>query len=494
MRATRVAVVGGGLGGLTAAALLARGGCEVTLYERSKHLGGRAQTSDVEGFRFNLGPHALYRSGAAMRVLGSLGVKPRGGIPGGGSYALRAGRLHTLPRGAVSLMTTDVLTLAGKLELARLLATLPRVDAEALARVSMREWLDTRLSRDDARALVGALTRVSSYCADLDTLSAEAAVSQLQLALAANVLYVDGGWSTLVDALYALAREAGVRVELSARVESVVLRPPGAAPHEAGTRPAPSKRVESEALPLSGAAPKETAARLAPSKRAESAASATTAPHEAGTQPSSRESRVHGLRLADGTVHEVDAVVLTGSPGEVASLVPGDAVLAREAAEAVPVKAATLELGLSALPRPEALFALGVDGPWYASVHSASARLAPEGGAMVHVMKYLGGADPEARESELEAIMDTLQPGWREHVVARRFRPTLTVTHLLPSAKAGGLSARPTARVPHVDGLFRVGDWVGPEGMLADAAFASAESVARALVTRHAEPRRAVGG
>ena len=39
----------------------------------------------------------------------------------------------------------------------------------------------------------------------------------------------------------------------------------------------------------------------------------------------------------------------------------------------VPVKAASLELGLSSLPRPDALFALGVDGPWYASVHSASA-------------------------------------------------------------------------------------------------------------------------
>ncbi|QSQ21216.1 NAD(P)/FAD-dependent oxidoreductase [Pyxidicoccus parkwayensis] len=429
MRTTRVAVVGGGLGGLTAAALLARGGCEVSLYERSKHLGGRAQTSDVEGFRFNLGPHALYRGGAAMRVLGSLGVKPKGGIPGEGSYALRAGRLHTLPRGAVSLMTTDVLTLAGKLELARLLAGLPRIDTEPLSRVSMREWLATRLSREDARALVGALTRVSTYCADLDSLSAEVAVSQLQMALAANVLYLDGGWSSLVDALEARAREAGAKLELSARVESVVLQ----------------------------------------------------------------SAQVHGLELADGTVREVDAVVLAGSPGDVASLVPGDAVLARDAADAVPVKAATLELGMSSLPRPEALFALGVDGPWYASVHSASARLAPEGGAMVHVMKYLTGADADPREADLEGVMDVLQPGWREHVVAKRFRPSLTVTHLLPSAKAGGLASRPTARVPHVSGLFRVGDWVGPEGMLADAAFASAESVARTLMQRQAAPRRAVG-
>lgn len=247
MRATRVAVVGGGLGGLTAAALLARGGCEVTLYERAKHLGGRAQTAEVEGFRFNLGPHALYRGGAAMRVLGGLGVKPHGGIPGAGGYALRAGRLHTLPRGAVSLMTTDVLTLAGKLELARLLAGLPRIDASALSRLSMREWLDTRLSRDDSRALVGALTRVSCYCADLDTLSAEVAVSQLQSALAANVLYIDGGWTTLVDALEARAREAGARLEMSARVESVVLQAPARCRRPPPTRtPWPSTDTQRE--------------------------------------------------------------------------------------------------------------------------------------------------------------------------------------------------------------------------------------------------------
>jgi phytoene dehydrogenase-like protein len=91
-------------------------------------------------------------------------------------------------------------------------------------------------------------------------------------------------------------------------------------------------------------------------------------------------------------------------------------------------------------------------------------------------------------------VMDVLQPGWRAHVVARRFRPTLRVSHLLPTAKSGGLSGRPTARVPHVGGLYRVGDWVGPEGMLADASFASAESVARALLAPgQSEPRRAVG-
>jgi phytoene dehydrogenase-like protein len=431
MSATKVAVVGGGLGGLTAAALLARGGCEVTLYERSKHLGGRAQTSDVEGFRFNLGPHALYRAGAAFRVLARLGVKPPGDIPAhGGSYALRAGRLHTLPRGPVSLMTTDVLSLASKLEVAKLLANIPRVDTAPLGALSMRAWIEARLAREDSRALLAALTRVATYSADLASLSAEAAVAQLQLVLAGNVMYVDGGWSTLVDAVATRGREAGVRMELSSRVASVVVQ---------GTR-------------------------------------------------------AEGVRLVDGTMHAADAVVMAGNPSDVATLVPDDSTLAREAAEAVPVRAATLELGLSALPRPEALFALGVDGPLYVSVHSASAKLAPEGRGMVHVAKYLEGPNPETHEAELEAVMDVLQPGWRANVVARRFRPSLTVMGGMPRAAAGGLSGRPSVAVPHVNGLYRVGDWVGSEGLLADASLASAETVARLLASgEDALPRRAAG-
>src|SRR5690349_17091108 len=100
---TDVVVVGGGLGGLAVAVLLARGGKKVTVLEKSKHLGGRAHTTEVEGYHINLGPHALYLGGAAGRVLGKLGVPMPGRSPGEGSFALRGNRLHPMPAGAVSL-------------------------------------------------------------------------------------------------------------------------------------------------------------------------------------------------------------------------------------------------------------------------------------------------------------------------------------------------------------------------------------------------------
>jgi hypothetical protein len=114
-------------------------------------------------------------------------------------------------------------------------------------------------------------------------------------------------------------------------------------------------------------------------------------------------------------------------------------------------------VGLARLPSPRATFALGIDRPLYLSVHSASADLAPAGGAMIHVLKYLptGGGDAKADERELEGLLDLIQPGWREAVVEHRFLPSMMVTNDLPTAAHGGLRGRPDVAVPARRGRLR---------------------------------------
>ncbi len=51
-----VAIVGGGPGGLAAAMLLAASGAAVTIYERSRLLGGRSRRLQLDEFRFDTGP------------------------------------------------------------------------------------------------------------------------------------------------------------------------------------------------------------------------------------------------------------------------------------------------------------------------------------------------------------------------------------------------------------------------------------------------------
>ncbi len=417
-----VIVVGGGLAGLTAAVELARKGRSVVVFEKGECVGGRALTRLLGGFHFNVGPHALYRAGLAAAILKDLGVRYTGGVPAAaGGFALAGGRKETLPIGFVSLLTTGLLGLPAKIETARLLSRLPGLDTSGLASVSVADWLDSAVRRPDARAFLAALFRLATYVNDPTRMSAGAALGQVKLALKASVLYLDGGWQTLVDSLRQAAVAHGVRIV--------------------------------DRAPVAGVEGERSAA---------------------------------GVRLAGGARWEAQAVVLATDPATAAALVDARATpLGQWADEAIPVRAACLDVALDHLPRPDARFALGIDAPLYVSVHSAAARLAPAGGALIHVARYQG---PEpwpaaaATERELENALDALQPGWRQHVVHRRFVPSLTVSHALPLAERGGLAGRPGPEVPGLERLFVAGDWVGGEGLLVDAALASARRAARAAL------------
>ncbi len=52
----RVVIVGAGPGGLAAALLLAKAGCQVKVLERLPQVGGRTSSLEAQGFRFDLGP------------------------------------------------------------------------------------------------------------------------------------------------------------------------------------------------------------------------------------------------------------------------------------------------------------------------------------------------------------------------------------------------------------------------------------------------------
>src|SRR5262249_47417308 len=249
----------------------------------------------------------------------------------------------------------------------------------------------------DVRRLLEALARLTTYANAPGTMSAGLAIRQIKHALANGVIYLDHGWQTLVDGLRTRAQAHGAFIRTNATV--------------------------------------------------------TAREREAG-------GRLAGVRLRDGSLVAAKTVVIALDAAAASGLLP-DGPARRFAATATPVHAACLDVGLSRLPRPRATFALGIDEPLYFSVHSASARLAPGGAAMIHGGWYLDDetSDAGAVGAKLEHGLDLAQPGWRDVVVQRRFLPRMAASSALVTAAAGGLAGRPGASVPEAPGLFLAGDW-----------------------------------
>jgi phytoene dehydrogenase-like protein len=190
----------------------------------------------------------------------------------------------------------------------------------------------------------------------------------------------------------------------------------------------------------------------------------------------------HGSRvvISDGRVVAAEATILAVGPHEAAALASDVGSLQVEAREAKAVRANTLDLALKRLPDGAEEFALGIDGPFYFSLHSGSAKLAPEGGAVVHLAKYLPVGETPARDAiaELEAVADQVMPGWRALEVKRQELRGMVVANGMPRWDR----ARPAAALADAPGLFIAGDWVGAEGMIADCAAASGIEAARAVI------------
>ncbi len=389
-------VIGAGLAGLTAAAFVARAGLPVVVHETRNRLGGRATTDDRDGFRFDQGPHALYRGGAAERVLAELGIHPRGQAPGVDGVWVRDGRAHRAPSGAATLLRTTAVGWRAKLELGRFLATLPRQRPAAHADRTVADWIDGTFRDEGARQAVAMLVRLTTYANRPQELSAEVGIGMIQAGLGSGVRYLERGWDQLVGALAAVE---GVRIE-----------------------------------------------------------------------------RDHGVR----ELPDVAAVIVAaGGPDNAATLAGIDPALLDVGPAA---EASCLDLGIRGAP-PQSL-ALGMDVPCYASLHSRPGGRAPAGSSAVAVAEYLGaGVEPSRPRLEEFAAIAGIDA---ERIVTQRYLHRMVACSAIPLASHGGLAGRPgidvLATLADRPGIFVAGDWVGPEGHLADAVLASARAAALAAV------------
>ncbi len=443
-----VAVIGGGMAGLTAAIEAAEAGASVTLYDARSSLGGRARTHLRDGFQWNEGAHAFYIGGPAMAFMKRLGLEPAGAIPDAGKgVGVDGPVVGQMPGGVISLLRTPLLK-GDRLALLKLFAKLPKLDPADYAQVTVRQAMNQLLGDGVAARFCEALIRLSAYGNDPTEASADAGLAQLKMGMDTGVLYLDGGWQVMVDGLLAQARAAGVMIRSQAKVSAVRSVPDGSvgAPDYLDSPNAAVAAVEV---------------------------------------------------MVDGHPELFSSVVVAaGGPRQAAALLHDTVPEAtRWAAQARPAATACLDVGLGAPWGDRPTFVLGVDEPLYLSVHAPAAKLAPEGHSLVHVMRYthpdespdVDGADGPHRAA-CEQLLDRIHPNWRDDAIHIGFRPNLLAATDQPSAARGGMAGRPPVVVPDAPGVFLAGDWVGDTGVLVDASVASGQLAGRSAAASVVSP------
>ena len=284
-------------------------------------------------------------------------------------------------------MRTGLFGVADKMEFVRSQKAL----AEGVAgEESLAQWLDRQRFPTRVRATMEGIARVASYANAPSLVQARATLLQMQRGVA-GVLYLDGGWSSLVDGLRDAAVQAGVEIRTGSAVGRVAVEGgrtrviladgDGARPRTQHCWPSDQERRRRWRLmwPRSGASPRRRY-RSAPTRWI--------------------------WRWSDG-------------------------------------------------PKARRSLRSASTHPLYFSLHSKAAKLAPEGGAVVHVARYLAPDEavrPDAIE-ELEAFADLAMPGWRRLERRRQTLRGITVSNAIVRWDR----KRPGVALPDAPGLFIAG-------------------------------------
>jgi oxygen-dependent protoporphyrinogen oxidase len=374
----RVAIVGGGIAGLSLAFGLARRGVEPVVLERAPRAGGNVKTERIDGFLCEAGPNGfLDNVPETFALVSALGLDDRivrSSDAARRRFIYRGRRLHEVPMGPLGFLGTGLLSWRGKLRVAaEPFASPPPAGDETIHAFAAR-----RIGDEAARALVDPMVS-GIFAGNARELSLRACFAKMAEMEAAH-----GG---LFKAMFAKMRERRTTEgsgEAEGEQKSAAARgtkQPMGAPTGALTSFVGGTQDLVDAL----------VERLGPSLRLETGAVAVWRNHSAWRVTTTR-----------GEVVDADALVLAGPAGVSADLLdPLDGELAAPLRQIPSAPLAVVCLGYDEhevrrdrgpldgfgflVPRGEGLRMLGA--LWDSSVYPGRA---PEGRALIRVM--IGGA------------------------------------------------------------------------------------------------------
>ncbi len=438
----RVAVIGGGLAGLTAAAYLAESPfVEGVLFERSPQLGGRAFTYEKSGFTLNYGAHAIYgidrhTIGKLERELGlSFSSKP---VDKRKVMYEKYSRIAEAPLDFVNLVRTELLNAAQKMRFAgEISAIIAHIHTLKNYR-TLGDYLAESDAHEDVKELWEHLVCSNFFIAPEDARNVPGPViSEYYQNLFRShrpVNYILGSWAVITNQLRQKI-EAGGRWEIAQKqgIESI--------------------RYEEGKYVL---------------------------------QTKLREA-------------SFDRVVFAMPVQQVAKMLRGTAwePFLKPYENNTPTEVMVYDVGLAkVVARPFSYISDMNHKLFISDVSATDNTLVPEGGQLLQGIAYirdegLAGEDErkaylDERMRQMEQLFDKHYPGWREAAVVHR----VSKKAMVQSVKHIAGNRMLPIRIENVPFYF-CGDGCEGKGELAERAFSSARNAARALL-REVEAMRAM--
>lgn len=256
----RVAVVGAGIGGLSAAALLAKDGYEVGVFERLPYAGGKAASEALGGYRFDTGPSLFTMPWVFRDFFARLGERMEDRLR---PIALEPICNYFYPDGSRLSASSDegrfgaeleAKTVSTRAELGRYLRSGRRlwdIAGELFLTKSLHEvstylskkglwsiarlpWIDPFRSLHEANAAAFSDPRVAQLFDRYATYNGSSPFkTPATMRIVPQVEYQWGGWAveggirSVATALEGAARDAGAHLHLGTEVEAILAEPRG---------------------------------------------------------------------------------------------------------------------------------------------------------------------------------------------------------------------------------------------------------------------------
>lgn len=225
-----VAIIGAGIGGLCAGALLAKEGKKVVLLEGRKGLGGRSVSIPIHGINTELGFHGIVKNGHLVHVLEAV-KQDIPMIPLDPNFVMySAGKFYEVPGEIADFAKFEYIPENDREELMdilRIIHDTPFEEAEDYDLMGWGDWLKEHTSsRDiyDFIALLANIPMTEEYTSNISAGEALRCVGAGLREKGWSIYPRDGAMNVLTDALAKVITDAGGSVRTNVKVREVVVK------------------------------------------------------------------------------------------------------------------------------------------------------------------------------------------------------------------------------------------------------------------------------